>query len=252
MTGLAVDAIRATKGVRRLAMLTAYDYPTALALDGSGLDLILVGDSLAEVELGETSTRAVDLGVMCHHVRAVRNGVRGTHVVGDMPAGSYDSPERAVASARALVAAGADSVKLEGALVEEVHAIIAAGIPVMGHVGLLPQTAQSRRRYGVTPAEFDAVRRDAIALAEAGCFAMVIEAVVPELAATITAAVGVPTIGIAAGLACDGQVLVWTDLLGALPNPPAFVTPYADVFSLVRDAGAAFAAGVRAATERAA
>ena len=169
-----------------------------------------------------------------------------------MSAGSYDSADDAVASARTLVAAGADSVKLEGALIPQVRAILASGIPVMGHVGLLPQTAETRRRYGITPEEFDSVHRDAIALAEAGCFAIVIEAVLPELASAITGSVRVPTIGIAAGLACDGQVLVWTDLLGALPNTPKFVTPYADVFSLIRDAGAAFAADVRGASEQAA
>ena len=140
-TALSASELRARKGGRRIAMLTAYDYPTALALDQGGLDILLVGDSLGEVELGYDTTRAVSLGMMTHHLRAVRNGVERTHVCADMPAGTYRTPEEAVASARELVAAGADSVKLEGGLVEQVAAIIADGIPVMGHVGLLPQTA---------------------------------------------------------------------------------------------------------------
>lgn len=249
---LSPDQVRARKGHGRLAMLTAYDYPTALALDGAGLDLILVGDSLGEVELGGDGTSWVTLEMMCHHVRAVRNGVRDTHVVGDMPAGSYDTPEQAVESARRLIEAGADSVKLEGALIPQVRAILAAGIPVMGHVGLLPQTAEKRRRYGVTPEEYRAVCDDAVALDRAGCFAVVIEAVVPDLAAEITGAVSVPTIGIAAGAGCDGQVLVTTDLVGGLPSRPAFVTPKANVFATIQGAAAAFAAEARAATTRAA
>ena len=143
---ITADDVRATKGRRRLAMLTAYDYPTALALDQSGLDLILVGDSVAMVELGYPTTREATLAMMVHHVRAVRTGAVNTHIVGDLPARSYDTPDEAVASSRALVAAGADSVKLEGPCVDEVAAIIAAGIPVMGHVGLQPQTDRKSTR----------------------------------------------------------------------------------------------------------
>ncbi|MDX6555894.1 MAG: 3-methyl-2-oxobutanoate hydroxymethyltransferase [Miltoncostaeaceae bacterium] len=243
--GLSAEAIRARKGGRRLAMLTAYDYPTALALDGCGLDLILVGDSLGEVELGYDSTRAVTLEMLAHHVRAVRNGVERTHLVADMPVDTYRDPEEALASARELLAAGADSVKLEGAMVEQVRALVAAGIPVMGHVGLLPQTAGSYRRQGTAPDEADRIAADAIALDAAGCYAIVIEAVPTELARRITAAVGCPTIGIAAGTDSDGQVLVSTDLLGQLPRPPAWMTPKADVFSIAAAAGREFAAEVR-------
>lgn len=227
-------------------MLTAYDYPTALALDECGLDLILVGDSLGEVELGYSSTRAVTLAMMEHHVRAVRNGATRTHVVGDMPADTYRDPGEAVRSARALAAAGADSVKLEGAMVDQVRAIVAAGVPVMGHVGLLPQTATSYRRQGTDPEGAARILADARALDAAGCYAMVIEAVPAGLAAEITAAVGCPTIGIAAGSECDGQVLVSTDLLGQLPSPPAWMTPRARVFDTVVQAGRAFADEVRA------
>ena len=245
MTLLSAEAIRARKGGRRLAMLTAYDYPTALALDGCGLDLILVGDSLGEVELGYDSTRAVTLEMIAHHVRAVRNGVERTHLVADMPVNTYRDPEETLASARALVAAGADSVKLEGAMLDQVRALVAAGIPAMGHVGLLPQTAGSYRRQGTAPDEADRIAADARALDEAGCYAIVIEAVPPELARRITAEVGCPTIGIAAGGDADGQVLVSTDLLGQLPHPPAWMSPRADVFSIVIAAGRDFAAEVR-------
>jgi 3-methyl-2-oxobutanoate hydroxymethyltransferase len=246
MSALSADDLRARKGARRIAMLTAYDYPTALALDCSGLDLILVGDSLGEVELGYDTTRAVSLAMMVHHVRAVRNGVALTHVVGDMPAGTYRTPDEAVASARALMDAGADSVKLEGGLIPQVAAIVAAGIPVMGHVGLLPQTADSYRRQGTTPEEADRIANEALALDEAGCYAVVIEAVPAELAARITAELSCPTIGIAAGPECDGQVLVSTDLIGQVPNPPRFVKPKANVYGAVVRAAREFAAEVRA------
>jgi len=226
-------------------MLTAYDYPTALALDGCGLDLILVGDSLGEVELGYDSTRAVTLEMIAHHVRAVRNGVRSTHLVADMPVDTYRDPDEALATGRLLVDAGADSVKLEGAMVAQVRALVDAGIPVMGHVGLLPQTAGSYRRQGTTPSEADRIAADAVALDQAGCYSIVIEAVPPELARRITAEVACPTIGIAAGTDADGQVLVSTDLLGQLPRPPAWMSPRADVFSIVIGAGRDFAAEVR-------
>jgi 3-methyl-2-oxobutanoate hydroxymethyltransferase len=242
---LGAEAIRARKGGRRLAMLTAYDYPTALAFDGCGLDMILVGDSMGEVELGYSSTRAVTLEMMAHHVRAVRNGVERTHLVADMPANTYRGPDEAVASGRELVAAGADSVKLEGAMLDQVRALVGAGIPVMGHVGLLPQTAGSYRRQGTAPEEADRIAADARALDAAGCYAIVIEAVPPELARRITAEVACPTIGIAAGRDADGQVLVCTDLLGQLPRPPAYMSPKADVFSIATSAAREFAAEVR-------
>ncbi len=243
--GLSPQQIRASKGRRALAMLTAYDYPTALALDGAGLDLILVGDSLGMVELGFESTRDVTLAMMCHHIAAARRGVSRTHLVGDLPADTYRTPAEALATARALVKAGADSVKLEGALIPQVRAILDGGIPMMGHVGLLPQTAERFRKHGVSSEEYAAILDSARALDDAGCYAIVIEAVVPGLAEEITAAVRTPTIGIAAGQGCDGQVLVSTDLIGQLPNPPVFVTPKADVFGTVSAAAAAFVAEVR-------
>jgi 3-methyl-2-oxobutanoate hydroxymethyltransferase len=242
---LTAAEIRRRKGGERLAMLTAYDYPTALALDGCGLDLMLVGDSLGELEIGEGSTRAVSLEMMAHHVRAVRNGTSRTHLVADMPADTYRSAREAVASARVLVAAGADSVKLEGAMPAQVRAMIAARIPVMGHVGLLPQTADSYRRQGTTQESADAIAAAARVLDDAGCYAIVIEAVPSGLAKRITEEVGSPTIGIAAGPDCDGQVLTSTDLLGLLPDHPPFVTPLANLHEAIAAAGREFAAGVR-------
>lgn len=238
---LSAEQIRARKGGARLAMLTAYDYPTARALDLAGLDILLVGDSVGEVELGYDTTRAVTPEMIAHHVRAVRNGVRHTHVCGDLVAGSYATPADAVRSARALVEAGADSVKLEGALIGQVRAIIEDGIPVMGHVGLLPQTAESYRRHGVDPAEAEQILADARALDAAGVYAIVIEAVPPELAAQITAAVAAPTIGIAAGAETDGQVLVVHDLMGLNPEPPRFVSPRANLHAVIVHTAKTFA-----------
>jgi 3-methyl-2-oxobutanoate hydroxymethyltransferase len=177
----------------------------------------------------------------------VRRGLTRTHLVADMTLGSDATVQTATVNARTLRGAGADSVKLEGAKIPQVEAIIASGIPVMGHVGLLPQTADAYRRQGTTPDEADQIVADAIALDRAGCYAIVIEAVVPEVARRVTESVGAPTIGIAAGLGTDGQVLVSTDLLGQLPEPPPFVTPKADVRGAVIAAGRAFADEVRAA-----
>lgn len=246
---ISAEEIRATKGVRRIAMLTAYDYPTAFALDQIGLDLILVGDSLAMVELGFPTTREATLDMMCHHTRAVRTGAVNTHIVGDLPVGSYDTPQQAVESSRALVDAGADSIKLEGPKLDQVTAIIEAGIPVMGHVGLLPQTAEVFRKEGKTPEEASRITREARALDAAGCYSIVIEAVPPALATAITDAVSVPTIGIAAGAQTDGQVLVSTDLLGQLPFAPPFVTPKANVFTIVQNAARAYVDDVHSARD---
>lgn len=244
---LSAAEVRARKGGARLAMLTAYDYPTAMALEAAGVDIILVGDSLGEVELGFPSTRDVTLAMMAHHVRAVRNGAPGTHVCGDLSAGTYRTPAEAVESARLLVAAGADSVKLEGGLAPQVAAIIADGTPVIGHVGLLPQTAEVYRREGTTPREADRIAAEARALDEAGCCAIVIEAVPAELAERITREVAAPTIGIAAGTVTDGQVLVSTDLIGQLPTVPRFVKPRADVYGAVVGAATAYVREVRGA-----
>ena len=212
---------------RKLAVLTAYDYPTARLLDDAGIDLILVGDSLGMVVLGLPDTTGVTMADMLHHTRAVRRGVKRAPVIADMPYHSYETPAQAVANARLLIEAGADAVKLEGgcAMIEQVRAIRAAGIPFVGHIGMLPQSVREEGGYkkkGKTEAAAAALLDDARALDEAGACAAVLESMMPEVAARITAATALSTIGIGAGPHCDGQVLVTPDLLGSFPwfRPP--------------------------------
>ncbi|BDS08483.1 3-methyl-2-oxobutanoate hydroxymethyltransferase [Oceaniferula spumae] len=234
------DAIRALKSQRPISMLTAYDYPTGRLLDEAGVDVILVGDSLGMVMLGFPDTTHVTLDMMVHHTAAVARGVKNSLIIGDMPIHSYDTPEQAVASARQLVEAGADVVKLEGGInqVDKVRAIVAAGIPVIGHHGMLPQRVLEEGGYkkkGKTAKESDAILEGALALQEAGCFAIVLESVVPELAKKITHTLEIPTIGIGCKgkdqeQTCDGEVAVITDVVGSYPwFVPPFATQRADV-----------------------
>jgi 3-methyl-2-oxobutanoate hydroxymethyltransferase len=232
----------------RITALTAYDYPTARLLDESGIDLILVGDSLGMVVLGYEDTTEVTMAEMVHHTRAAARGVKRALLVGDLPIHTYNDPAQAVASARALVEAGAHAVKLEGGTshVAQIEAIIAAGIPVMGHIGMLPQSVREEGGYkvkGRTQAEADALLRDAAAVEKAGVFAVVIEIVSPETARQITNALKIPTIGIGSGSHCDGQILVTHDLIGLFPwFTPKFVSPEARVADDIRRATRAFIA----------
>lgn len=228
------DIVRA-KNVRKLSMLTAYDYPTAAIVDSCGIDMILVGDSLAMVVLGHEDTLSVTMEEMLHHTRAVTRGAGRCLVVGDMPFLSYQvSVEQAVANAgRFLKEAGAQAVKLEGgsSVVEQVRAITRAGIPVQGHIGLTPQSAGQLGGFkvqGTTAEKAEELIREAHALVEAGCFSLVLEAVPAEVAGRISREIPVPTIGIGAGPDCDGQVLVLHDLLGLFDRfRPRFVKQYA-------------------------
>ena len=226
----------------RLTALTAYDYPTARLLDESGIDIILVGDSVGMVVLGYEDTTSVTLAEMVHHTRAAARGVKRALLVGDLPIHTYDTPEQAVASARALVEAGAQAVKLEGGVshVPQIEAIIAAGIPVMGHIGMLPQSVREEGGYkvkGRTPAEAEALQRDAEAVEKAGVFAVVLEIVMSDTARQITSALNIPTIGIGSGIHCDGQILVTHDLIGLFPwFTPKFVSPEARVADDIRRA----------------
>ena len=202
-------------------MVTAYDYTMARLLDEGGADLLLVGDSLGMVVQGHANTLPVTVEEICYHGRAVARGARSAHVVGDMPFMSFQvSPAQALENAGKLLKEGAfESVKVEGGaeLAEHVYRIVAAGIPVMGHVGLTPQSVHAMGGFKVQGKGEAAARRvvaDALALEEAGAFAIVLEAVPPDLAAEVTHRVSVPTIGIGAGAGCDGQVLVCYDLLG--------------------------------------
>jgi 3-methyl-2-oxobutanoate hydroxymethyltransferase len=232
----------------RFVMLTAYDANAAAILDRSGVPVILVGDSLGMVMLGHDTTLPVTLEDMIHHARAVTRGAQRALVVVDLPFGSYQQgPAQAMASAvRVMKEAGADAVKLEGGerIVPAVRALVEAGIPVMGHLGLTPQSVAQFggfRVQGRAPEAAARLRADAISLTEAGAFAIVLECIPAELAAQVTEEAGVPTIGIGAGAATDGQVLVWHDLLGLSPGPhPRFVKAYEDLGARIADAVAAF------------
>jgi 3-methyl-2-oxobutanoate hydroxymethyltransferase len=229
--------VRARKGGPALAMVTAYDFTMARLLDEAGVDLLLVGDSLGMVVQGLANTLPVTLDEIAYHARAVARATTRAHVVGDMPFMSYQvSSTQAVESAGKLVKDGAcESVKLEGGedFAEHVWRIVRAGVPVMGHVGLMPQSVHALGGFKVQGRGDDAeakVLADAKALEEAGAYAIVLEAIPPDLAAKVTASVGVPTIGIGAGPQCDGQVLVCTDLLGmGRGHSPKFAKAYAQL-----------------------
>lgn len=220
-----------------ISMLTAYDYPTALAMDQTGIDSILVGDSLAMVVLGYENTLPVTMDEMLHHARAVARGAKSALLVGDMPFMSYQvSVEDAVRNAgRFLKEAGMDAVKLEGGheRADAVRAITSAGIPVMGHIGLTPQSIHQLggfRAQGKTARAAKRLLEDALILEEAGCFSLVLESVPARLAKLISERLSIPTIGIGAGAGCDGQVLVAHDLLGLFDRfTPKFVKQYANL-----------------------
>src|ERR1041384_3505071 len=230
----------------RITALTAYDYPTARLLDESGIDIILVGDSLGMVVLGYEDTTPVTLEEMLHHTRAAARGVKNALLVGDMPIHTFDSPEQAVATAKKFVEAGAQAVKLEGGVshVAHIEAIVRAGIPFMAHIGMLPQQVREQGGYkvkGKTQTEAEALIADAKAVEKAGAFSVVLEIVVPEIAKQITNAIGIPTIGIGSGDHCDGQILVTHDLIGLFPwFTPKFVSPEARVAEEIRKAARAF------------
>jgi 3-methyl-2-oxobutanoate hydroxymethyltransferase len=237
----------------KLVMVTAYDHPSAVLAEEAGVDLVLVGDSAADNVLGYDSTVPVTIDELLVLVRAVARGADRAIVVGDLPFGSFQiSNDEAVRNAvRFVKEGGADVVKLEGAgpTLERVQAIVAAGIPVMGHLGLTPQSATMLGGYRAQGRSAEKARRllaDARALEAAGCFSLVLEAVPAAVAARITEAVSIPTIGIGAGSECDGQVLVWHDILGLAARPPArFVKRYAELAPEIRGALERFAADVR-------
>lgn len=228
----------------KISVLTAYDYPMARLLEESGVDVILVGDSLGMVVLGFPDTTPVTMEHMLHHCAAVARGVKQTLVIADLPFESYSTPEMAVENARRLAAAGAQAVKLEGALAAQIAAVVSAGIPVMAHLGMLPQNVRLEGGYrtkGVTDAEADALLADARAVEKAGAFAVVLELVRGAAADAITSALSIPTIGIGSGAGCDGQVLVTHDVAGLFPwFKPKFVTRRAEAAAQIREAASAF------------
>ncbi len=238
---------------QKLTMVTAYDFPSGRIADAAGVELVLVGDSAAMTVLGHDSTVPATMEELLILTRAVTRGAKRPLVVADMPFGSFQvSDEAAVENAvRFVKEAGADAVKLEGAgpTLSRVQAIVGAGVPVMGHVGLTPQSATMLggfKAQGRTAAKAERLYEDALALEAAGCFSVVLEAVPAPVAARATEALRVPTIGIGAGADCDGQVLVWHDLLGLYEGKaPRFVKRYADLAAEARRAIEAYVAEVR-------
>ncbi len=236
LTASIISSFQARKGKLPLAQITAYDYPTARLVDEAGYDIILVGDSLGMVVMGMPDTTEVTMAHMLHHVAMVARGVQRALIVADMPIHSYDTPEQALENARALIAAGAHAVKLEGGLDVEaqITALSAAGIPVQAHIGLLPQRVKEEGGYrikGKSAEEAAQLMRDMQAVVRAGAFSTVIECTKPQTALSLTRACPIPTIGIGSGdKSCDGQVTVFHDLVGAYPwFVPSFVQPRAQI-----------------------
>ncbi|MDR2076303.1 MAG: 3-methyl-2-oxobutanoate hydroxymethyltransferase [Desulfovibrio sp.] len=248
--------IRAAKGQRKIAMVTAYDYASALMVDAAGVDIVLVGDSFGMVMLGRPDTISVTLEEVIHHARAVVAGVRRALVVSDMPFMTYEGgPAQAMENAaRLLRASGVRAVKIEGGniVAPQVKALVEAGIPVMGHIGLTPQRAAVLGGFkvqGKTAAADRILEEDALTLQEAGCFSLLLEAMPPAVAEIVSASLRIPTIGIGAGASCDGQVLVLHDMLGLLEGHlPRFVKQYAHLAAEGREAVARYVREVREGT----
>ena len=248
-----VPAIRAMKGSSRIGMLTAYDYPSAKIADAAGADILLVGDSLGMVVLGYPDTLSVTVEDMLHHTRAVVRGAKTALIVGDMPYLSYHvSAEESVRNAGRFIQAGAHAVKVEGgkpSRIKTIEAIRDAEIPVMGHIGLTPQSVNALGGFKLQGKNADDAKRlidEAIALERAGCFSLVLECVPSELAAIITEQIAIPTIGIGAGPTCDGQVLVYHDVLGMYDgHTPKFVRKYANAAADLQKALETYLADVR-------
>ncbi|HEY3056108.1 MAG TPA: 3-methyl-2-oxobutanoate hydroxymethyltransferase [Thermoanaerobaculia bacterium] len=250
---ITVPQIRGMKASQRIGMLTAYDYPSGKIADAAGADIILVGDSLGMVVLGYPDTLSVTVDDMIHHTRAVARGVTHALVVGDMPYLSYQvSVEEAVHNGGRFIQAGAHAVKIEGgkpSRIRVVEAMVDAEMPVMGHIGLTPQSVNALGGFKVQGKGVDEARRlidEAMALEQAGCFSLVLECVPSELAAFITERISVPTIGIGAGPSCDGQVLVFHDVLGLYDgHTPKFVRKYAHIGDDMKAALTNFLSDVR-------
>ena len=248
-----VPAIRAMKGQQRIGMLTAYDFPSAKVADDAGTDMILVGDSLGMVVLGYPDTLSVTVDDMIHHTRAAARGTTRALLVGDMPYLSYHvSIEESVHNAGRFIQAGAQAVKIEGgkpSRIKTVEAILDAEIPVMGHIGLTPQSVNALGGFKVQGKGTEEARRlidEAVALEQAGCFSIVLECVPTELASFITDHISIPTIGIGAGPSCDGQVLVFHDVLGLYHGHTAkFVRKYAHLADDMKTALSAYLSDVR-------
>jgi len=249
-----VDIARLYADGTRIAMLTAYDYPIARLLDEAGIPMILVGDSLGQVILGYETTVRVTMDEMVHHTKAVVRGTSRALIVADMPFLTYSTPEEAIDNAGIFMReAGAQAVKVEGGVLTArvIEALVRAGIPVMGHIGLTPQSINSVgkvRVQGKTRDQARALIADALAVQEAGAFSMVLELIPQQLAAAVTERLHIPTIGIGAGAGCSGQVQIITDLIGLGDFIPKHARPYLHVGESIREAAAAYIADVAAGT----
>jgi 3-methyl-2-oxobutanoate hydroxymethyltransferase len=240
------EKIRKMKGKRKIVMLTAYDYLTARILDQTPIDLILVGDSLAMTFQGRINTKKVTMNQILYHSTVVVKGAEKIPVVGDMPIASYTTPTQALRNAKKFLKTGAQGIKIEGNHPNIVRSLAKAEIPVMGHVGLLPQTAESYHVQGKEAKAAELIFKDALELDECGVFSMVLECIPERLARRITESINAPTIGIGAGKFCDGQVLVISDVLG-LDNQftPKFLKRYANLKETMRTAVQQFSKEVR-------
>ena len=237
-----IRKIMEMKGKEPIVMITAYDYPSAKIAAGSEIDILLVGDSLGNVVLGYDSTVPVTMEDMLIHIKAVRRGAPEAFIVGDMPFLSYEiGPEKAIENAGLMLKAGANAVKLEGGeeFADTIRRITSSGIPVMGHLGFTPQSVNllgGHRVQGKTPESRAKLLKDAKALEDAGCFSIVLELVTEEVAKEVTESVTIPTIGIGAGRYCDGQVLVFHDVVGLSQGEFKFVKRYADTYNIMLNA----------------
>lgn len=240
------DDIRQKKGKEKIVVLTAYDYQIAKILDDGPIDMILVGDSLGMVFQGQNNTKQVTMENMLYHTKAVARGARRIPIIADMPVGSYLTPESAEENARRFLEAGAHGVKVEGNKPETIKGLADSGIPVMGHVGLLPQTAEVYKVQGKDPKEAERLLQGALEIDRSGVFTMVLECIPEKLAKRITENVNVPTIGIGAGKFCDGQVLVINDMLGLGDGfTPKFLKKYANLNKTIKEALDEFSHEVR-------
>ena len=253
MNNITPETVRSWKRSQRpIAALTAYDYPTAKILDEAGIDLLLVGDSLGMVVLGYPDTTHVQLEDVIHHTRAVARGTSSALLVADLPIHSFDNIDLAVASSQRLIAAGAHAVKLEGgqACSAQMRAITAAGIPLVGHIGMLPQHVLEEGGYrvkGRTAEQRNVLLNDAGAVEKSGGFAIVLELIDPLAAAEITRTISIPTIGIGSGTECDGQILVFHDLVGFYPwFKPKHAKAESDVAGEIHKAAQAYIRRTRA------
>ena len=231
---------RGMKGGTPIPVLTAYTCPVARCIERAGIPIILVGDTVGMVEMGFDSTRHVTMDHMVYHISAVRRGAPGTHIVGDFPYRSDVDPATALMNARRLIEAGADSVKLEGPKIDVISSLVGEGIDVVGHTGLTPQTSKDFKQVGRDPENAKRVFDEAKQIGDAGAFMLVLEHIPSSLAESITTEAPIPTIGIGAGPACDGQVLVINDAIGLGDYWPPFSKQYAYVGSLIEDVARAF------------